>query len=102
MCKKYGRYSYFIWKAYRKNRGEFEINSESQNLKMKTLKSRIELWTDDNGGVIGSPYVSMIDAFNRGLGDRMLIVPYEGITYHLKLDETNIPIHWRRILSTRF
>lgn len=67
-------------KLYRKNRGEYEINSESNNIKMKTLKGRIELWTDDNSGVIGSPYVSMIDAFNRGLGNRMLLVPYEGIT----------------------
>ena len=69
-------------KLYRKNRAEFEINSESNNIKMKTLKGRIELWTDENGGVIGSPFVSMIDAFNRGLGDKMLIVPYEGLTYH--------------------
>ena len=69
-------------KLYRKNRATYDINSESQNLNMRSLKDRITLWTDDKGGVIGSPYVSMIDAFNRGLGDRMLIVPYEGITYH--------------------
>jgi len=68
-------------KLYRKNRAEFEINSESNNISMKTLKGRIELWSNDTG-VIGSPYVSMIDAFNRGLGDRMLLVPYEGITYN--------------------
>jgi sulfotransferase len=63
-------------KLFRDNRGEDEIHGEFNNPKMRTLDSRIELWTSDEG-VIGRPYVSLVDAYKRGLGDRIFILPYE-------------------------
>jgi sulfotransferase len=63
-------------KLYRKNRASGEIHSEFSNPKMKTIDGRISTFTSDEG-VIGRPYVSLLDTFQRGLGDRILIFPYE-------------------------
>lgn len=63
-------------KLFRKNRGDTEIHGEFTNNQMKTLDGRIGIWTSDDG-VIGRPYISMLDAIQRGLGDRLLFLPYE-------------------------
>jgi sulfotransferase len=63
-------------KLYRKNRASGEIHSEFSNPKMKTIDGRISTFASDEG-VIGRPYVSLLDTFQRGLGDRILIFPYE-------------------------
>ena len=66
-------------KLYRKNRADGEIHGEFSNSNMKTLDGRIGVWTSDEG-VLGRPYVSLMDTFQRGLGDRILIFPYESWT----------------------
>jgi len=66
-------------KLYRKNRAEFEIHGEFSNPQMKTIDGRVGVWTSDEG-VIGRPYVSLLDVIQRGLGDRILFFPYEGWT----------------------
>jgi sulfotransferase len=66
-------------KLFRKNRAEGEIHGEFSNSNMKTIDGRIGVWTSDEG-VLGRPYVSLMDTFQRGLGDRILIFPYEGWT----------------------
>ena len=43
---------------------------------MKTIDGRIGVWTSDEG-VVGRPYVSILDTIQRGLGDRILFFPYE-------------------------
>lgn len=68
-------------KLFRDNRGSDEIHGEFSNPKMKTLDGRMDLWISDEG-VIGRPYVSLVDAFKRGLGDRIFILPYEEWTAH--------------------
>lgn len=64
-------------KLFRKNRADGEIHGEFSNPKMKTIDGRISVWTSDEG-VIGRPYVSLMDTVQRGLGDRILFFPYEG------------------------
>ena len=66
-------------KLFRNNRADGEIHGEFSNPKMKNLDGRMEVWISDEG-IIGRPYVSLVDAIQRGLGDRMLIFPYEGWT----------------------
>jgi sulfotransferase len=68
-------------KLFRKNRADGEIHGEFSNPKMKTIDGRVEVWVSDEG-VIGRPYVSLMDTFQRGLGDRILIFPYEEWTSH--------------------
>lgn len=63
-------------KLFRKNRADGEIHGEFSNAKMKTIDGRVEVWVGDEG-VIGRPYVSLLDTIQRGLGDRILIFPYE-------------------------
>jgi sulfotransferase len=63
-------------KLFRKNRADGEIHGEFSNPKMKTIDGRVEVWVSDEG-VVGRPYVSLMDTFQRGLGDRILIFPYE-------------------------
>lgn len=63
-------------KLFRKNRADGEIHGEFSNSQMKTLDGRVGVWTADEG-VLGRPYVSLIDTINRGLQDRILIFPYE-------------------------
>jgi sulfotransferase len=76
-------------KLYRKNRATGEIHGEFSNPKMKTLDGRITTFTSDEG-VLGRPYVSLLDIIQRGLGDRILIFPYE--------EWTTNPQKWFRIL----
>lgn len=66
-------------KLFRKNRAEGEIHGEFSNTKMKSVDGRVEVWVSDEG-VVGRPYVSLVDTIQRGLGDRVLIFPYEGWT----------------------
>lgn len=63
-------------KLFRRNRADGEIHGEFSNPKMKTIDGRVEVWVADEG-VIGRPYVSLLDTLQRGLGDRILIFPYE-------------------------
>jgi len=63
-------------KLFRKNRADGEIHGEFSNTQMKTLDGRISVWTSDEG-VLGRPYVSLLDTIQRGLGDRILFFPYE-------------------------
>ena len=63
-------------KLFRKNRADGEIHGEFSNPKMKTIDGRIGVWTSDEG-VVGRPYVSILDTIQRGLGDRILFFPYE-------------------------
>lgn len=63
-------------KLFRKNRANGEIHGEFSNPQMKTIDGRVSVWTSDEG-VIGRPYVSMLDTIQRGLGDRILFFPYE-------------------------
>ena len=63
-------------KLYRKNRASGEIHGEFSNPKMKTIDGRVSVWTSDEG-VLGRPYVSLLDTVQRGLGDRILFFPYE-------------------------
>jgi sulfotransferase len=63
-------------KLFRKNRAYGEIHSEFSNPQMKTIDGRVGVWTSDEG-VIGRPYVSLLDTIQRGLGDRILFFPYE-------------------------
>ena len=58
---------------------------------MKTIDGRVGVWTGDEG-VIGRPYVSLLDTIQRGLGDRILFFPYE--------EWTSNPDFWfRRLYS---
>jgi sulfotransferase len=66
-------------KLFRKNRADGEIHGEFSNTQMKNLDGRIGVWTSDDG-VLGRPYVSLLDTINRGLGDRILFFPYESWT----------------------
>ncbi len=66
-------------KLFRKNRAEGEIHGEFSNTQMKTIDGRVGVWTSDEG-VIGRPYVSLLDTIQRGLGDRILFFPYEAWT----------------------
>ena len=66
-------------KLFRKNRADGEIHGEFSNPQMKTIDGRVGVWTSDEG-VIGRPYVSLLDTLQRGLGDRILFFPYEGWT----------------------
>lgn len=66
-------------KLFRRNRADGEIHGEFSNPKMKTIDGRVEVWVADEG-VIGRPYVSLLDTIQRGLGDRILIFPYEDWT----------------------
>jgi sulfotransferase len=63
-------------KLYRKNRASGEIHGEFSNPKMKTIDGRVSVWTSDEG-VLGRPYVSLLDTIQRGLGDRILFFSYE-------------------------
>ena len=63
-------------KLFRKNRADGEIHGEFTNPQMKTIDGRVGVWTSDEG-VIGRPYVSLLDTIQRGLGDRVLFFPYE-------------------------
>ena len=63
-------------KLFRKNRADGEIHGEFSNSQMKTLDGRVGVWTSDEG-VLGRPYVSLLDTIQRGLGDRILFFPYE-------------------------
>jgi len=63
-------------KLFRKNRADGEIHGEFSNSQMKTLDGRVGVWTSDDG-VLGRPYVSLVDTIQRGLGDRILFFPYE-------------------------
>ena len=63
-------------KLFRKNRADGEIHGEFSNPQMKNLDGRVGVWTSDEG-VLGRPYVSLLDTINRGLGDRILFFPYE-------------------------
>jgi sulfotransferase len=66
-------------KLFRKNRADGEIHGEFSNTQMKNLDGRIGVWTSDDG-VLGRPYVSLLDTIQRGLGDRILFFPYESWT----------------------
>lgn len=70
-------------KLFRENRKDGEIHNEFTNPKMKNIDGRIDVWTSDEG-IIGKPYVSLIDAIQRGLSNRMLIFPYEEWTHDPK------------------
>ena len=72
-------------KLYRKNRADGEIHGEFSNPQMKTLDGRVGVWTADEG-VLGRPYVSLLDTIQRGLGDRILFFPYE--------EWTKDPVFW--------
>ena len=63
-------------KLFRKNRADGEIHGEFSNPQMKNLDGRVGVWTSDEG-VLGRPYVSLLDTIQRGLGDRILFFPYE-------------------------
>jgi len=63
-------------KLFRKNRADGEIHGEFSNPQMKTIDGRVGVWTADEG-VIGRPYVSLLDTIQRGLGDSILFFPYE-------------------------
>jgi len=76
-------------KLYRKNRASGEIHGEFSNPKMKTIDGRVSVWTSDEG-VLGRPYVSLLDTVQRGLGDRILFFPYE--------EWTNQPNKWFKAL----
>jgi sulfotransferase len=71
-------------KLFRKNRAEGEIHNEFSTPQMKTIDGRVSVWTSDEG-VIGRPYVSMLDTIQRGLGDRILFLPYEDWTANPEL-----------------
>jgi hypothetical protein len=82
----------FPWetkKLFRKNRADGEIHGEFSNTQMKNLDGRIGVWTSDDG-VLGRPYVSLLDTIQRGLGDRILFFPYE--------EWTNQPNKWFKAL----
>ena len=66
-------------KLFRKNRADGEIHGEFSNTQMKNLDGRVGVWTSDEG-VLGRPYVSLLDTIQRGLGDRILFFPYEDWT----------------------
>lgn len=66
-------------KLFRKNRADGEIHGEFNNPQMKTIDGRVAVWTSDEG-VIGRPYVSILDTIQRGLGDRIMFFPYESWT----------------------
>jgi len=66
-------------KLFRRNRAEGEIHNEFTNPQMKTINGRVSVWTADEG-VIGRPYVSLLDTIQRGFGDRILFFPYESWT----------------------
>lgn len=66
-------------KLFRKERYSMEIHGEFKIPKMKTLEGRCETWTADEG-VIGKPYINLKDAFDRGLSDRLVLLPYEYFT----------------------
>jgi sulfotransferase len=66
-------------KLFRKNRADGEIHGEFSNTQMKNLDGRVGVWTSDEG-VLGRPYVSLLDTIQRGLGDRILFFPYESWT----------------------
>ncbi len=66
-------------KLFRKNRADGEIHGEFNNTQMKTIDGRVSVWTSDEG-VIGRPYVSLLDTIQRGLGDRIMFFPYESWT----------------------
>jgi sulfotransferase len=70
-------------KLFRKNRADGEIHGEFSNTQMKTLDGRISIWTADEG-VLGRPYVSLLDTIQRGYGDRILFFPYEEWTTNPK------------------
>jgi sulfotransferase len=76
-------------KLFRKNRASGEIHGEFSNSKMKTIDGRVQVWTSDEG-VLGRPYVSLLDTIQRGLGDRILFFPYE--------EWTNDPNKWFKFL----
>lgn len=61
---------------FRKNRANGEIHGEFSNTAMKSLDGRIQLWNSETG-VIGRNFAQMRDAYNRGLADRMFILPYQ-------------------------
>jgi len=63
-------------KLFRKNRADGEIHNEFTNSQMRTIDGRVSVWTSDEG-VIGRPYVSLLDTIQRGLGDRIFFFPYE-------------------------
>jgi len=68
-------------KLFRKNRADGEIHGEFKIPKMKTLQGRCEVWTADEG-VIGRPYINLKDAFDRGLENRLVLLPYEFFTHN--------------------
>lgn len=70
-------------KLFRKNRADGEIHSEFKNTKMKTVNGRCEVWMSDEG-VIGRPYLNLKDAFDRGLGNRIKLLPFEYFTTNPK------------------
>jgi sulfotransferase len=72
-------------KLFRKNRADGEIHGEFSNSAMKNIDGRVGVWVSDDG-VLGRPYVSLLDTIQRGLGDRILIFPYE--------EWTNNPEFW--------
>jgi len=63
---------------YRRNRSDVEIDNELSDMKMRTLKGRVEKWISDSG-VIGGPYTSLLECNNLGLitPDRFLFMPYD-------------------------
>ena len=66
-------------KLFRKNRADGEIHGEFSNSAMKNIDGRVGVWVSDDG-ILGRPYVSLLDTIQRGLGDRILIFPYESWT----------------------
>ena len=46
---------------------------------MKNREGRVGVWTSDEG-VIGRPYISLLDTIQRGLGDRILFFPCEELS----------------------
>lgn len=46
---------------------------------LRSLEDRVATWTD-GGNLIGSAVLQVVDAFDRGLADRLIIVPYDALT----------------------
>jgi len=62
---------------HRKN----QIRQTIQTAEMQTIQGRCKIWLSGDG-VVGSAYSRLIDVVNRGLGDRLLCIPYNELTQY--------------------
>ena len=67
-------------KMYRKNAHDFALPQEKANFaQFQLLANRCEAWVNATG-MIGAPYVSILEALNRGYRDNLLFVDYNKLT----------------------